>query len=143
MTMRKMLVATHGRFADGIMETFQLIMGENESIQTLNAYTEPDFDLQKEVENTVHLLRDDEELIVVADVLGGSVANAFSQYIASSKVHVITGLNLPLLIAVAQDLDSSVKTEELIGNAVDTAKDGIVDLNRALEQTINEAEEDL
>lgn len=142
MTMRKMLVATHGRFADGIMETFQLIMGENEAIQTLNAYTEPDFDLQKEVENTVRLLRDDEELIVVTDVLGGSVANAFSQYIASGKVYVITGLNLPLLIAVAQDLDSPVKTEELIGNAVDIAKDGIVDLNKALEQTINEAEED-
>lgn len=140
--MRKMLVATHGRFADGIMETFQLIMGENEAIQTLNAYTEPDFDLQKEVENTVRLLRDDEELIVVTDVLGGSVANAFSQYIASGKVYVITGLNLPLLIAVAQDLDSPVKTEELIGNAVDIAKDGIVDLNKALEQTINEAEED-
>ena len=141
--MRKMLVATHGKFADGIMETFQLIMGENESIQTLNAYTEPDFDLQKEVENIVRLLRNDEELIVVADVLGGSVANAFSQYSASSKVHVITGLKLPLLIAVAQELDSAGKTEELIGNAVDTAKDGIVDLNRALEQTINEAEEDL
>ena len=30
--MRKLLVATHGRFASGIMETFKLIMGENEDI---------------------------------------------------------------------------------------------------------------
>lgn len=28
--MRKLLVATHERFASGIMETFKLIMGENE-----------------------------------------------------------------------------------------------------------------
>ena len=30
--MRKLLVATHERFASGIMETFKLIMGENENI---------------------------------------------------------------------------------------------------------------
>lgn len=30
--MRKLLVATHERFASGIMETFKLIMGENEDI---------------------------------------------------------------------------------------------------------------
>ena len=30
--MRKLLVATHERFASGIMETLKLIMGENEDI---------------------------------------------------------------------------------------------------------------
>ena len=32
--MRKLLVATHERFASGIMETFKLIMGENENISS-------------------------------------------------------------------------------------------------------------
>ena len=31
--MRKLLVATHGRFASGIMETFKLIMGEMKIFQ--------------------------------------------------------------------------------------------------------------
>ena len=30
--MRKLLVATHERFASGIMKTLKLIMGENEDI---------------------------------------------------------------------------------------------------------------
>lgn len=39
--MRKLLVATHERFASGIMETFKLIMGENEDISEISAYVEP------------------------------------------------------------------------------------------------------
>ena len=33
--MRKLLVATHGRFASGIMETFKLIMGESDEISEI------------------------------------------------------------------------------------------------------------
>ena len=48
--MRKLLVATHGRFASGIMETFKLIMGENDKISEISAYVEPGFDMKKEAE---------------------------------------------------------------------------------------------
>ena len=39
--MRKVLVATHGRFAEGIRETMQFIMGSGCTVDVLNAYTEP------------------------------------------------------------------------------------------------------
>ena len=56
--MRKLLVATHGRFASGIMETFKLIMGENEDISEISAYVEPGFDMQKEAEKKIHELNE-------------------------------------------------------------------------------------
>lgn len=98
--MRKLLVATHERFASGIMETLKLIMGENEDISEISAYVEPGFDMQKEAEKKIHELDEEDELIIVADIMGGSVANVFSSYIQSEKVHIITGLNLPLLISL-------------------------------------------
>lgn len=116
--MRKLLVATHERFASGIMETFKLIMGENENISALSAYVEPGFDMHKEAEKKIHELDEGDELIIVADIMGGSIANTFSSYIQSEKIHIITGLNLPLLIGLAQDLDSDVSTDELIENAI-------------------------
>lgn len=64
--MRKLLVATHGRFASGIMETFKLIMGENEDISEISAYVEPGFDMQKEAEKKIHELNEEDELIIVA-----------------------------------------------------------------------------
>ena len=127
--MRKLLVATHERFASGIMETFKLIMGENENISALSAYVEPGFDMHKEAE------------IIVADIMGGSIANTFSSYIQSEKIHIITGLNLPLLIGLAQDLDSDVSTDELIENAIQMGREGIVDLKKMIEEN-SDIEED-
>lgn len=102
--MRKLLVATHERFASGIMETFKLIMGENENISEISAYVEPGFDMHKEAEK---------------------------------KIHIITGLNLPLLIGLAQDLDSDVSTDELIENAIQMGREGIVDLKKMIEENSN------
>ena len=134
--MRKLLVATHGRFASGIMETFKLIMGENEDISEISAYVEPGFDMQKEAEKKIHELNEEDELI-----MGGSIANTFSSYIQSEKIHIITGLNLPLLIGLAQDLDSDVSTDELIENAIQMGREGIVDLKKMIEEN-SDIEED-
>ena len=139
--MRKLLVATHGRFASGIMETFKLIMGENEDISEISAYVEPGFDMQKEAEKKIHELNEEDELIIVADIMGGSFANTFSSYIQSEKIHIITGLNLPLLIGLAQDLDSDVSTDELIENAIQMGREGIVDLKKMIEEN-SDIEED-
>ena len=68
--MRKLLVATHERFASGIMETFKLIMGENENISALSAYVEPGFEMHKEAEKKIHELDEGDELIIVADIMG-------------------------------------------------------------------------
>lgn len=68
--MRKLLVATHERFASGIMETFKLIMGENENISEISAYVEPGFDMHKEAEKKIHELDEEDELIIVADIMG-------------------------------------------------------------------------
>ena len=132
--MRKLLVATHGRFASGIMETFKLIMGESDEISEISAYVEPGFDMQKEAEKKIHELNEEDELIIVADIMGGSIANTFSSYIQSEKIHIITGLNLPLLIGLAQDLDSDISTDELIENAIQMGKEGIIDLNKMMEE---------
>ena len=139
--MRKLLVATHGRFASGIMETFKLIMGESDEISEISAYVEPGFDMQKEAEKKIHELNEEDELIIVADIMGGSIANTFSSYIQSEKIHIITGLNLPLLIGLAQDLDSDISTDELIENAIQMGQEGIIDLNKMMEEN-SDIEED-
>ena len=53
--MRKVLVATHGRFAEGIRETMQFIMGDEGTVDVLNAYTSQEFDMHKEAER-LHII---------------------------------------------------------------------------------------
>lgn len=83
--MRKVLVATHGRFAEGIRETMQFIMGDEGTVDVLNAYTSQEFDMHKEAERLVNNLGAGDELIVAADLFGGSVANAFVQYMPTGS----------------------------------------------------------
>lgn len=140
--MRKVLVATHGRFAEGIRETMQFIMGSGCTVDVLNAYTEQTFDMHKEVERLVNGLGEEDELIVAADLFGGSVANAFIQYMPAGKVHVVTGVNLPMLIELAASAESDISAEELIELAIQTAKEGIVYSNKILEDNANAQEDD-
>ncbi len=140
--MRRLLAATHGRFAEGIGETLGLILGASQSLEILNAYTIPDFDMAKAAKEYVSSLGEEDELIVAADVFGGSVANAFTEYTADGQVHVVTGLNLPLLILLVSMLDSDGSTEEIIDNAMEEAKEGIVYVNRVIKETMQEEEED-
>ena len=63
------------------------------------------------------------------------------QIVESEKIHIITGLNLPLLIGLAQDLDSDVSTDELIENAIQMGREGIVDLKKMIEEN-SDIEED-
>ncbi len=144
--MRRLLVATHGRFAEGIGETLGLILGASQPLEILNAYTVPDFDMAKAAKDYVSGLGEEDELIVAADVFGGSVANAFAEYTADGRVHVVTGLNLPLLIVLVSMLGSEGSSgnslEEMIQNAIEEAKEGIVYVNKVIEKTMQEEEED-
>ena len=144
--MRRLLVATHGRFAEGIGETLGLILGASQPLEILNAYTTPDFDMAKAAKDYVSGLGEEDELIVAADVFGGSVANAFTEYTADGRVHVGTGLNLPLLIVLVSMLGSEGSSgnslEEMIQNAIEEAKEGIVYVNKVIEKTMQEEEED-
>ena len=44
--MRRLLIATHGRFAEGIKETLNFILGQTQAVDVICAYVEPDFDIE-------------------------------------------------------------------------------------------------
>ena len=98
--MRKILIATHGEFAGGLKQTMDFVLGGNEKVGVLSAYTTPDFDMGREAAAVVDELEDGDELIVMTDVLGGSVANAFSGHISHPGVYVLAGVNAPMLLAM-------------------------------------------
>ncbi len=97
----KIILATHGSFADGILSSAKLILGDEmcSDIVTLCAYTTDDYDLRLEVEKKLNELKY-ESLVVMTDMFGGSVNNEFFNFQEKYKFELITGLNLPLLLEV-------------------------------------------
>lgn len=92
---KKLLIATHSVFADGIKNAMELVTGEQNSVSTLCAYTNDMTEVETPIKEIIDALCDDEELIVTTDIFGGSVNNEFMKYLSKSNIHLIAGVNLP------------------------------------------------
>ena len=47
--MKKVLIATHGKMASGMSRTIQLLVGNMAEITTIDAYVEPDDDIETQM----------------------------------------------------------------------------------------------
>lgn len=97
--MRKIIIAGHGNFAEGMRSSLELIMGKQECISTVCAYLEFD-NIEEKVDKIIQKIHEDDEVVVFTDLFGGSVNNVFMRYISNKNFHLIAGVNLLLLIEI-------------------------------------------
>ena len=134
----RFVMATHGTFAVGIKESIKLIAGEFKNLKALSCYMKEDFNLKDEIDKIL-LEGKGEEIIVVTDIFGGSVNNAFVERIPENKnLFVISGLNLPLeLLGEYEDYSSA---ENLIINSISNTNDSIHFCNQEINNNIDDEE---
>lgn len=125
--MRKILIATHSYLADGLKKTVEFIIGERPDISILTAYVEENFDIIKEIESVFSHLSEKDDLIVLVDILGGSVSNAFAHYHERENFYLISGVNLPLVLEVVASLEQD--TGKVIEKGIASGKQGILFVN--------------
>ena len=118
---KKLLIAPHSVFADGIKNAMELVTGEQNSVSTLCAYTNDMTEVETPIKEIIDALCDDEELIVTTDIFGGSVNNEFMKYLSKSNIYLIAGVNLPLLFELIMNLESE-NTVQMIETAVKNAR---------------------
>ncbi|CAI3269284.1 PTS mannose transporter subunit IIA [Enterococcus cecorum] len=109
----KIILATHGNFASGILSSFKLIYGNDENIEAIDCYTTENFDLSSAVSEILNEYKND-TLIVITDIFGGSVNNEFLQRLKYHQFYLVSGLNLPFLIELVSKLSYENKSIDLI-----------------------------
>lgn len=94
--MRKFLLASHAYLAKGMKSSLELILGEQECVDVLCAYTDEQYDIKVEIEKKLTALQPEDELIVITDLFGGSVNNEFTSLLTNTdkKIYLISGMNL-------------------------------------------------
>ena len=137
--MRKILIATHEKFAQGIYDTLKLIIGKQENILILCAYIEQEFNMNYEIDKIKKTLREEDELIVLTDLFGGSVATAFTSELEDSRIHLITGLNFPMLLAICMNTNKDI--DFVIKEGINAGKEGIIYVNEKLHKISTDKEE--
>lgn len=120
--MRKFLLASHGNLAAGMKSTVEMIAGTREDIQTLCAYTEEIPDVKAYMDAYMKERNEEDELVIITDILGGSVNNEMSQYRCFPNVYVIAGMNAALVLNL---VFGEGDMESLIAESIQAAKEQI------------------
>ncbi|MQS75717.1 PTS sugar transporter subunit IIB [Companilactobacillus halodurans] len=122
------VIASHGDFADGIKMSGSMIFGEQKDVQsvTLQPNMGPD-DLKAKLEKAVSSLEDQEQVLFLVDLWGGTPFNQVNGLFESHKDKwaIVAGLNLPMLIEAYASRMSMNSAQEIAAHIIETAKDGV------------------
>lgn len=138
---RKIILASHGQFASGILSSLELICGKQPSIATLDCYIDESFDLATEVNNIINL-NQGKEIVVVTDIFGGSVNNEFLQYIDTPNLFLVAGMNLPFLVELVTQIEGGQPIELLIEESLESSKCMIQFCNKMIKNNQQTEEEE-
>lgn len=99
--MRKIMIASHGKTASGIVSTIELFMGKQD-IECIDAYMEgPEETYVERITSFVHELTIDDEAYLFTDLPGGSVHQLIIKEISKQlpkHIVVITNVNIAIVI---------------------------------------------
>lgn len=130
--MRKIVIATHGNYADGIVSAIHIIIGDTPNITCFNTYTK-DKNLKKAIDAYFMNVVKEDEVIILTDLFGGSVNQAFMPYSKLVGVYVIAGFNLALLLEVVM-LDGQVPIDiRQLRTCIEGSKKQIILVNDVLQ----------
>ena len=103
--MQRLVLASHGYLAEGMKNSAQIIVGKSAKIYTICAYVKEGITLESQINELFDSFPEDDEMIVVTDIFGGSVNNEFMQRLQNRRFWLVSGMNLPLVIQLAMAED--------------------------------------
>lgn len=103
------LVATHGGFADGLLNAVELIAGKQEKVKTIGLYHGDGVEeYEEKVRSAYSELDDGDGVLVFVDILNGTPSNTVMRMISENpKIRAIAGVNMPMLIMAVTDREDT------------------------------------
>ncbi|MED0963129.1 MULTISPECIES: mannose/fructose/sorbose PTS transporter subunit IIA [Bacillus cereus group] len=122
------ILASHGEFAEGILQSGAMIFGEQENVKavTLMPSEGPD-DLRAKMEAAVASFDNQNEVLFLVDLWGGTPFNQANSLYEEHKDNwaIVAGMNLPMVIEAYASRFSMESAQEIAVHIVKTAKEGV------------------
>lgn len=127
------LIVTHGRLGEALLETAGMLVSDAEKVRTLGIQPGQGVeDLEAAVRQALAELDLSEGVLCLVDLLGGSPAQVLGMIaIENPNLEVITGVNLLMLVETLL-LRNSMDLPELAENAIRSGTEGITNLGNLL-----------
>ena len=136
--MRKFLIAAHGTFSSGMKSSLDIIIGDTNNLFVIDAYTDGNKSIEDNILTVLSHVNEDDELIVFSDLMGGSITNQVLRFGLRPNVHVVSGVNLGLVIDVILSPESS-SAADAIETAIVNAREQMVYVNKLINKDNEDA----
>jgi PTS system mannose-specific IIA component len=97
-----MILVTHGQLAEEFVKAMEHVVGRQEAVATVCIGPKDDVESKrKEIAKAIKDVDGGEGVAVLTDLFGGTPSNLAISLMKEGKVEVVAGINLPMLIRLA------------------------------------------
>ncbi|MDQ1629463.1 MAG: mannose system component [Actinomycetota bacterium] len=123
----------HATLARGVLDAAEMILGPQADVHAVGMTPDQDpAELLAAVQRVTRGGRPAGQLLVLADLFGGSPANAVAAAVLrDSGAELVTGLNLPMVLEVLTSADDAT-VADLAATAARAGAEGVLDAGRRL-----------
>lgn len=127
--MKYMILVSHGMFSDGLEDALQMLAGKRPEVLSIGLHDNESIEMfQIRITEHLPVFNSADEIIVLADLLGGSPLTSLLQVLEKrnmmEKTTVMGGMNLPLALTTVLMKDTLSK-EALITTVMEEGKGAI------------------
>lgn len=118
------VLVTHGTFGESLLKAAEMVMGPQENCLAVGIDVDKGVDEALEgVRKAIQSLEQGKGVLALTDLFGGSPTTMSLSLMKSENLEVITGVNLPMVVAALQA--RSMKLPELAEKVMEAGQQGI------------------
>ncbi|MDO4198315.1 MAG: hypothetical protein Q4D13_04950 [Erysipelotrichaceae bacterium] len=119
--MIKLFLSSHGKMASGIKSTLSILAGDTSKLEVFDAYID-DSSVQDHLDEFFKSVSADDQVLLMSDILGGSVNTAMCQYLERPNTQLVAGVNLAFVLQMMFEENLS---PERIDEVVEESRNGL------------------
>ena len=122
------IIASHGEFANGILQSGAMIFGEQENVKAITLMpSEGPEDVKAKMREAIASFDNQDEVLFLVDLWGGTPFNQANSLVEEHKDKwaIVAGMNLPMLIEAYASRFSMNTAHEIAVHILGTAKEGV------------------
>jgi mannose PTS system EIIA component len=99
-----LLIVTHCDLGKEFLNAAEFIVGRLEGAEVISITQSSDSEkIRKMIEEKIKALDKGKGVLILTDMFGGTPSNLSLSFLKDERVEVLTGVNLPMVIAIAQN----------------------------------------
>ena len=120
-----LLIVTHCDLGREFLNAAEFIVGRIDAADAVSiTQTSDSKDLLAQIDKKISALNQGDGVLILTDMFGGTPSNLSLSFLKEGQVEVLTGVNLPMVIAMVQNR-SRMKLNELAGITNEAGRSGI------------------